>query len=171
MPLPDFGASCNALRKPIPTAMASEAASNGKRRGRPPVFSDRALQQAAGFSYARRVGTRRGAQDLVYRMFAVAAIELYCEAHPEQAVTLDWLLKPTLRHALLSELGRVAQPRSDEAGVLHWNDRDVDRLIGVALEIARRKPSAKAGSAMIRDLRRRHRGQAGSESSRELGVP
>jgi hypothetical protein len=153
-----FSPSWNRSRKPIPIAMASEAASTAKRGGRPAVFSVRALEQAARFSYARRVETRRGAQDLVYRMFAVAAIELYCETHPEQAETLEWLLRPRLRHALLSELGRVGKPRSDETGVLRWNDRDVDRLIWVALEIAERKPSAKAGSAMIRDLRRRFRG-------------
>jgi hypothetical protein len=136
--------------------MAAEAASKTRRGGRPHVFSDAALQQAAGFSYARRVGTRRGAQDLVYRMFAVAAIELYGETYPEQAVTLEWLLKPKLRHVLLSELGRVARPTADAQGVFTWRDRDVDRLILAALEIAERKPSAKSGSVMIRDFRRRH---------------
>jgi hypothetical protein len=139
--------------------MASERASKERRGGRRPVFSDSALRGAGGFSYARQVSTRRGAQDLVYRMFAVAAIELYCEAHPKKAVTLQWLLKPKLRHALLTELGRIAQPKSDEKGVLHWDDRDVDRLIWAALEIAERKPSAKAGVVLIRDLRRRYRGQ------------
>jgi hypothetical protein len=144
------------FRKPIPNAMASDAASK-KPRGRPPVFSDEALRQAAEFSYARQIRSRRGAQDLVYRMFAVAAIELYSEAYPEKAATLDWLLKPRRRHALLSELGRVARPSSDEQGILRWTDPEVSRLIGVALEVAQTKPSTKAGVAMIRSFRRRHR--------------
>lgn len=91
-------------------------------------------------------------------MFAIAAIELYCEAYPEKAATFDWLLRPRRRHALLSELGRVAQPKSDEQGVLRWSERDVSRLIHLALEIAEAKPSTKVGVAMIRDLRQRYRG-------------
>ena len=136
--------------------MSAEAASN-IRRGRPPVFSDETLRDAARFSYARRVRSKRGAQDLVYRKFAVAAIELYCEAYPEGAAPLRWLTTPELRHSLLSELGRVGEPRSDENGVLEWSARDVNRLIRVALEIAEAKPTTKAGVTMIRDLRRRHR--------------
>jgi hypothetical protein len=31
------------------------------------------------------VQTRRGAQDLVYRMFAIAVLEHYCEAYAEKA--------------------------------------------------------------------------------------
>lgn len=140
--------------------MASEAASK-RPRGRPPVFSDDALRYAADFSYARQVRTRRGAQDLVYRMFAVAAIELYSEAYPEKAGALDWLLKPRRRHALLSELGRVAHPKSDERGVLQWDEPDVSRLIGIALQISEAKPSTKAGVAMIRDFRRVNAGGSG----------
>jgi hypothetical protein len=133
--------------------MASEVDSK-RPRGRPRVFSDEALRQAAEFSYARRVRTRRGAQDLVYRKFAVAAIELFREAYPEKAVLLDWLLTPRRRHVLLSELGRVAQPKSDDEGVLMWNASDVSRLIAIAFQIAEAKPTTKAGVAMIRDLRR-----------------
>jgi len=133
--------------------MPSEVDSE-KRRGRPLVFSDAALRQAAGFSYARRVRTRRGAQDLVYRKFAVAAIELYRESHPEEAAPLAWLLTPGPRHSLLTELGRVAQPRSGEHGDLQWSARDVSRLISVAFVIAEAKPATKVGVAMIRDLRR-----------------
>jgi hypothetical protein len=133
--------------------LASEADSR-RPRGRPRVFSDEALRQAAGFSYARRVRTRRGAQDLVYRKFAVAAIEIFSEAYPEKAAPLSWLLSPRRRHALLSELGRLGQPKSDEQGVLLWSERDVSRLIHVALQIAEAKPTTKAGAAMIRDLRR-----------------
>jgi hypothetical protein len=136
--------------------MSAEAASN-IRRGRPPVFSDEALRDATRFSYARRVRSRRGAQDLVYRKFAVAAIELYCEAHPERAASLRWLTTPELRHSLLSELGRVGEPRSDENGVLEWSPGDVNRLIRAALEIAEARPTTKAGVSMIRELRRRHR--------------
>jgi hypothetical protein len=120
------------------------------------VFSDDALRQAAEFSYARQVRTRRGAQDLVYRMFAVTAIELFQEAYPEKSVPLEWLLTPR-RHSLLSELGRIAQPRSDGHGGLVWSERDVSRLVSVALEIAEARPSTKVGVATVRDLRRRHR--------------
>jgi len=133
--------------------MASEVDSK-RPLGRPRVFSDEALRQAADFSYARRVQTRRGAQDLVYRKFAVAVIELFCEAYPEKAVPLNWLLSPRRRHVLLSELGRVAQPKSDDQSVLLWNERDVSRLINAAFQIAEAKPTTKAGVAMIRDLRR-----------------
>ncbi|MBA3401061.1 MAG: hypothetical protein H0U05_03630 [Actinobacteria bacterium] len=93
----------------------------------------------------------------MYRRFAVVAIELYREAYPEKAAPLDWLLKPAPRHGLLSELGRVAQPTSDEQGVLQWSARDVSRLIHAAFEIAEAKPTTKLGVAMIRELRRRYR--------------
>ena len=92
-------------------------------------------------------------------MFAVAAIELFREAYPEKAAPLDWLRTPKRRHTLLSELGRIAQPRSDDHGELRWRERDVSRLIGVALEIAEAQPSAKAGVAMIREFRRPHCGE------------
>lgn len=143
--------------------MASESASR-RARGRPRVFSDEALRRAADFSHVRRVRTRRGAQDLVYRKFAVAAIELFCEAYPEKAAPLNWLLTPRRRHVLLSELGRVAQPKSDDKGVLLWTEREVSRLIDVAFHIADAKPSTKTGVAMIRELRHRESGahQAGS---------
>jgi hypothetical protein len=134
--------------------LASEVDSK-RPRGRPRVFSDEALRQASDFSHARWVRTRRGAQDLVYRKFAVAAIELFREAYPEKAAPLNWLLVPRRRHTLLSELGRVAQPRSDDQGVLLWNERDVSRLIDAALQLSEVQPTTKAGVAMIRDLRRR----------------
>ena len=134
-----------------------DVVTSNRTRGRPFVFTDDALQQAAEFSYARSVRTRRGAQDLVYRKFAVAAIELYCEVFPNEATTLNWLLAPRLRHTLLSELGRVAQPRSDESGSLRWAERDVSRLIEVALEVAEAKPPTKVGVVMIRERRRRYR--------------
>jgi hypothetical protein len=117
------------------------------------VFSEDALRQAAEFSYAREVRTRRGAQDLVYRRFALVVIELYCEAYPDKARTLEWLVKPRLRHTILSELGRVARPRTDDQGVLRWSEHDVSRLIHAALEVAEAKPSTKGGVAMIRRLR------------------
>lgn len=117
------------------------------------MFSDEVLEQAAGYSYARRVRTRRGAQDLVYRMFAIAALEHFCEAYPEKEETLAWLLRPKRRHALLTELGRVAQPRSDTRGGLRWSEADVSRLITTALAVAAARPSTKAGVAMIRDSR------------------
>ena len=115
------------------SSWVSTEADSGITRGRPPVFSDEALDQAAGYSYARRVRTRRGAQDLVYRMFAIAALEHFCEAYPEKEATLAWLLRPKRRHALLTELGRVAQPRSDAHGGLSWSEADVSRLIATAL--------------------------------------
>jgi hypothetical protein len=139
-------------------AMTSETASK-KTRGRPRVFSDEALREAGRFSYARRVRTRRGAQDLVYRRFAIAALELYRESFPQKAAPLDWLLDPKPRHSLLSELGRVAQPRSNEQGELEWSARDVSQLVRAAFVIADAKPSAKVGVAMLRDLRRRYRAE------------
>lgn len=126
-------------------------------RGRPVVFSDEVLRGSAGYSYARRIGTRRGAQDLVYRMFAIAVIEHYCEAYPEKANTLSWLLRPRRRHALLTELGRIGQPRSDADGALRWSAEDVTRLIDAALEVARSRPSTKVGATMVRRLRRTER--------------
>ena len=129
-------------------------ADSGIHRGRPPVFSEEVLNRAAGYSYVRRVRTRRGAQDLVYRMFAIAALEHYCEAYPEKEATLAWLLKPRRRHALLTELGRVAQPRSAAGGALSWSEADVSHLVTAALALAEARPSTKAGVAMIRDMRR-----------------
>ena len=126
-------------------------------RGRPHVFSDDELRRAAQFAYARRVRTRRGAQDLVYRKFALVAIELYRESHPDEAAALDWLLHPAPRYSLLSELGRIGGPRSGREDALEWDAHDVNRLIDAALEIARVKPRTKDGVAMIRELRRRYR--------------
>ena len=126
-------------------------------RGRPPVFSDEMRGQAVRYTYARRIRTRRGAQDLVYRMFAIAALEHFCEAYPEKKRALAWLLRPKRRHALLTELGRVAQPRSDMRGGLSWSEADVSRLIATALTVTEARPSTKAGVAMIRDIRRHGR--------------
>jgi hypothetical protein len=85
-------------------------------------------------------------------MFAIAVIEHYCEAFPENSQTLGWLLEPR-RHSLLSELGRVAKPRAGDDGELRWSDDDVVRLIRTALEVAERRPTTKQGVAMIRGLR------------------
>jgi hypothetical protein len=139
----------------MPTLVA-EAASK-RMRGRPHVFSDDELRRAAKFAYARRVRTRRGAQDLVYRKFALVVIELYRESHPEAATAFDWLLHPTPRYSLLSELGRIGGPRSSIEGQLQWNARDVNRLIETARDVALVRPRTKDGVAMIRDLRRRYR--------------
>jgi hypothetical protein len=136
--------------------VTTEAASK-KPRGRGRIFSDDELRRSAQFAYARRVRSRRGAQDLVYRKFAVAAIELYREAHPEEGASLEWLLSPTPRYSILSELGRIGEPRSGEDDVLEWSARDVNRLIHAAFEIARVRPTTKVGVAMIRDVRRRYR--------------
>ena len=146
------------FRKPTPKCVASDAPNRG--RGRPSAFSDDALRVATGYSYARRVGTRRGAQDLVYRMFAIATIEHYCEAFPEKAETLEWLLRPRRRHTLLSELGRFGNPRSDASGELRWNSLDVAQLIEAAIEIAETQPSTKEGVALLR--KRRHGREASS---------
>jgi hypothetical protein len=142
-------------------SMAAEPHSSP--RGRPPVFSEEVLGRASGYSYARRVGTRRGAQDLVYRMFAVAVLEHYCDAYPEKAETLAWLLWPKRRHALLTELGRVARPRSDTSGNLRWSREDVSRLMEAAFLLAEAKPSTKRGVLMMRDFRS-HKRSAGLEA-------
>jgi hypothetical protein len=138
----------------------SREAASEKSRGRRPVFSDDELRRAAQFAYARRVRTRRGAQDLVYRKFAVAALELYRESHPDAGAALEWLLAPMPRYSLLSELGRVAGPRSGDEGALQWDATHVNRLIEVALEIAEAKPTTKVGVSMIRDRRRQYRSAA-----------
>ena len=137
-------------------------------RGRPPVFSKDALRRATGYSYARQVGTRRGAQDLVYRMFAVAVLEHYCEAYPDKAETLEWLLRPKRRHALLTELGRVAQPRSDTSGNLRWSEEDVSRLMEAAFILAEAKPSTKRGVLMMRDYRRPTQHSRSSDAARSF---
>jgi hypothetical protein len=136
--------------------LVREAASK-RMRGRPHVFSDDELRRAAQFAYARRVKTRRGAQDLVYRKFALVVIELYRESHPEAAAAFDWLLHPAPRYSLLSELGRIGGPRSSIEGELQWNASDVNRLIEAARDIAAVKPRTKDGVALIRELRRRYR--------------
>jgi len=122
-------------------------------RGRPAAFSDAALARATSFSYARRIGSKRGAQDLVYRMFATAVIEHYSEAFPEKADALRWFLAPKRRHSLLTELGRIARPRSDGRGELTWNEEDVSRMIDAALELAETRPSTKSGVAKLRSIR------------------
>ena len=89
----------------------------------------------------------------MYRKFALATLELYRETHPDIGIQLEWLLTPP-RHSLLTELGRVARPRSDENGVLHWCANEVERLVAVALAIAGTRPSTKDGVALIRALKR-----------------
>jgi hypothetical protein len=133
-----------------------EATSKGK-RGRRNLFTDEELRRAAQFAYARRVRTRRGAQDLVYRRFAMAAIEHFRQARAVEGAPLDWLLSPAPRYSLLSELGRIAEPRSSAEDALEWSAPGVNRLIEAALEISEVKPSTKEGVAMLRDIRRRHR--------------
>ena len=123
-------------------------------KGRPPVFTDEALRRATGYSYARAVATRRGAQDLVYRMFAIAVLEHYCEAFPESRDTLSWLLEPRRRHTLLTELGRVARPRSARGGELRWDEEDVALLVRLALEVAETRPTTKQGVVLVRERRR-----------------
>jgi hypothetical protein len=132
----------------------SEAASKNH-RGRRRLFSDEEMRRAAQFAYARRVRTRRGAQDLVYRKFALVAIEHYRAAHPEDGAPLEWFLRPP-RYSLLSELGRIAEPRSGKQDVLEWSAPGVNTLIRAAFEVAAAKPSTKDGVAMIRDFRRRY---------------
>jgi hypothetical protein len=87
-------------------------------------------------------------------MFAIAAIEHYCEAFPEKATALEWLLEPRRRHTLLSELGRLGRPSTGEGGELRWRGGDVSLLIQAALEIAELRPSTKEGVAMLRERRR-----------------
>jgi hypothetical protein len=86
-------------------------------------------------------------------MFAIAVLEHYGDAYPERMATLTWLLRPKRRHALLTELGRIARPRSDASGALVWSEADVSRLIAAALIVAAARPSTKAGVAMLRDIR------------------
>jgi hypothetical protein len=98
-------------------------------------------------------------------MFAVAVIEHYCEAFPESTQSLEWLLRPR-RHSLLSELGRMAQPRSRDNGELRWTETDVALLIETALEIAKERPSTKDGVAMIRHRRKTARQRSASKAAK-----
>jgi hypothetical protein len=95
-------------------------------------------------------------------MFAIAVLEHYCEAYAEKADALAWLLWPKRRHALLTELGRVARPKSDVSGNLRWSEEDVSRLIEAAFVLAEARPSTKGGVLMMRDFRRRMRGRRSS---------
>jgi hypothetical protein len=123
----------------------SEAAS--KKLGRPQVFSEEALTRvlASGVSPTRRVTTKRGAHDLMYRVRAVLVIDRFRQLYPDEAASLAWLCMPgdmrgeTWRHSLLTELGRITNPQA---------------LIPVALYVARLQPSTKEGIRAIRQLRR-----------------
>lgn len=139
--------------------VVAEAASKGL-RGRRQVFSDSELRRSSQFAYARRVKTRRGAQDLVYRKFALAAIEQFRETHPQVGAPLGWLVSPP-RYSLLSELGRIAEPKSGDEDTLVWNAAGVNRLIAAALEVAETKPTTKSGVSLIREARRRYREDEG----------
>jgi hypothetical protein len=122
----------------------SEAAS--KKLGRPQVFSEEALARvlASGVSPTRHVTTKRGAQDLMYRVRAVLVIDRFRQLYPHEAASLAWLCMPsdmrgeTWRHSLLTELGRITNPQA---------------LIPVALHVARLRPSTKEGIRLIRQLR------------------
>lgn len=85
-------------------------------------------------------------------MFALAVLEHYCDAYPERAEELGWFLRPRRRHTLLTELGRVARPRSDGRG-FRYRERDVSRMIEAALALARVKPTTKAGIVLLRSFR------------------
>jgi hypothetical protein len=133
-----------------------------RKRGRRPTFDPATLSSAAGYSHVREVRTRRGEQDLVYRMFAIAVLEHYSAAFPEKGESLRWLLGPKRRHTLLTELGRFGKPLSDESGALVWQPERVSRLVAEACRIAELRPSTKAGVAMLRARRRGE--QAGATS-------
>ena len=109
---------------------------------------------AEGTAGARPLGRFRLFRYEVRRSREV--IEHYCEAFPEHSQLLEWLLRPR-RHSLLSELGRVAQPRSGDNGELRWTESNVALLIEIALELAERQPSTKDGIAVIRARRKRAR--------------
>jgi hypothetical protein len=97
----------------------------------------------------------------------MAAIEHFRQARPDEGAPLEWLLSPAPRYSLLSELGRIAEPRSGAEDALEWSAPGVNRLIDAALEIAYVKPSTKDGVSMIRDIRRRYReGDDGSTPAR-----
>ena len=82
-------------------------------RGRPPVFSDEVSRQAAGYSHARRGANKARSSRPRLPHVRIAALEHFCEAYPDNEATLSLALGPKRRHALLSELGRIARPRSD----------------------------------------------------------
>ena len=94
-------------------------------RGRPPVFSD-------------------DDECAALKTSPTACSRSLCSS-PIAAETLDWLLRPIGRHALLTELGRIALPESDANGALRWNEDDVSRLVQAALELAEARLPTKAG--------------------------
>ena len=81
---------------------------------------------------------------------------------------MAWLLRPKRRHALLSELGRIARPRSDESGALTWSEAAVSQLVTAALTVAAARPPTKAGVAMIRDIRQQ---RSSSDSQARIDRP
>src|SRR5262249_43823506 len=102
-----------------------------------------------GFWYARQVATKRGGDNLVYRMFAVAGSEHYSAAYPREAEPRKWLLGPKPRHILLSELGRLGRPASDDNGTLRYRAPDVSRLFRLALAATELRPEANGVSPLF----------------------
>lgn len=98
----------------------------------------------SGVPAVRHVTTRRGAQDVAYRLRAVGVIEEYRRIYPQRAEPLEWLFRSgdrtgrTWRHSLLTELGRV-----DSA----------PRMMAIALRIAELKPRTKQGIRLVRQWR------------------
>lgn len=125
--------------------MDSEASS--KKRGRPLAFSDEALDRAlgTGVAAARHVTTKRGAQDVAYRIRAVLVIERFREIYPAEAQPLNWLFRPgdmrgqTWRHSLLTELGRAQKAQ---------------HIVPIALRLASVRPKTKDGIRLVRHLRK-----------------
>jgi hypothetical protein len=97
-------------------------------------------------------------------MFALAVLEHYCEAYPDDAEELSWLLQPRRRHTLLTELGRVARPRSDGRKLI-YEERNVSRMIEAAFALARAKPATKTGVMLLRSFRANPRQAAAQGSS------
>jgi hypothetical protein len=122
--------------------MIREAASQNKRRGRPKndalELSISTYSALCGGVFAD-IKSKRGMQDVVYRMKAIAVLKvdnrfswLYDNAKAAAGVAGAW--KPSI----LSELGRV---------------NDIEVMKDIALHICETKPKTKQAVAAIRALR------------------
>jgi hypothetical protein len=130
----------------------TEAASEKRPRGRPRAFS------ADDEAWAAENGAKshRTAQNLLYRRRAVTRLRVFFVRRPDLTVQLSWLFDfrtgLVVRPSVLTELGRVQQPRL------------FVRLVG---QLCLEKPRSKDAETIIRVARLRVptcSGERGSDS-------
>jgi len=121
------------------TAGITEAASEKRTRGRPPIMDD-TNKAAVAFACDRRL-TQGGRLDVFYRLLAVHALVdddrfAWLVDRPKMEAGQPGAWKPSI----LSELGRI---------------QDVDAMRAAALGVCELKPKTKEAVAMIRFFRLR----------------